>query len=150
MLYIGADHAGFHLKERIKEYLVSAGISFNDLGNLVYDSADDYPDFAFKVAKKVGLKKDARGILFCGSAFGVAIAANKVKGIRAVPVHSVREAEFSRLHNDANILCLSGWHLSFGIAKKIVSAWLKAKFSRASRHVRRLKKIEMIERGKWR
>lgn len=146
MLYIGADHAGFHLKERVKMYFERNDIPYRDVGNIVYDSEDDYPDFAFKVAKRI--KHNDKGILFCGSSFGICIAANKFKGIRAVSIREVHEAVVSRLHNDANVLCLSGWHMPFAKAKRIINVWLKTKFSNKERHIRRLKKIWKIEQ-KW-
>ncbi len=144
MIYIGGDHAGFKLKERVKAYFKKKGIKFKDEGNVVLDVSDDYPDFGYKVAKKV--KGNKKGILFCGSSFGVCIVANKVKGIRAVSVSNEREAELSRLHNDANILCLPGWGMSFGKAKRIIDVWLKTEFSNEDRHVRRLNKIKKIDK----
>ncbi len=146
MLYIGSDHAGFRLKEKLKEYLKKKKIKFIDIGNKHYDPEDDYPDFGYKLAKKI--KGNDKGILVCGSSFGVCIVANKVKGIRAVSIHNLREAEFSRLHNDANVICLSGWHLSFGHAKKLLEKWLNTKFTDKTRHLRRINKIRKIEKCK--
>lgn len=150
-IYLGADHAGFALKEKVKQWLAEKKIAFEDLGNLVYDKDDDYPDFAEKVAKRV-VKEKTKGILFCGSAEGIAIAANKVKGVRAVAVWDKKIAELSRKHNDANVLCLAGGGmlkpipgLSLGTAKEIISVWLKTQFSGEVRHKRRIEKIKQIE-----
>src|SRR5574342_30380 len=142
-VYIGADHAGFALKEHLKKFLQKKGYPVKDLGAHKFVKGDDYPDYAAKVAKAV--QKGGKGILVCGSAEGVCIAANKLKGIRAVPVWSLQNAKLSRQHNDANILCLSGWQLPKKKAEQITLAWLKTPFSREKRHVRRIKKIARLE-----
>jgi ribose 5-phosphate isomerase B len=142
---LGADHAGFELKNQVESSLSKKGFEVYDLGAYIFDKNDDYPDFAVKVARSVVVNK-ARGILFCGSGQGMCIAANKVKGIRAVTVGSVAEAKLTRSHNDANVLCLSGWNTSKDSSIKIVNAWLGTEFSKASRHVRRINKISRIER----
>ncbi|MBI2564737.1 RpiB/LacA/LacB family sugar-phosphate isomerase [Candidatus Woesearchaeota archaeon] len=151
IIYIGADHAGFELKESLKKYLSKLGYKIKDLGNTKFDPKDDYPDFAFSVAKQAS-KTKSKGILVCGSAEGVCIAANKVKGVRAVPVWTVSIAKLSRKHNDANVLCLAGGGmlekgkgLSNKLAEKIVLTWLRTPFSKEKRHVRRLKKIKKYE-----
>lgn len=155
-IYLGADHAGFHLKEKVKRWLDQQHVSYKDLGNVFYDPDDDYPDFAAVVGKAV-VKNNTKGLLFCGSAEGICIAANKIPGIRAVAVWDVRMAKQSRSHNDANILCLSGGGtlkkvpglgLSFEQAKKIIHVWLSTPFSGASRHVRRIKKIARLEHSR--
>lgn len=105
---------------------------------------DDYPDYGFKVGEKVAATGE-KGILFCGSAEGVCIAANKVEGVRAVNPANVKLAKLSREHNDANVLCLSGWYTSPSAAKKIISVWLKTPFYGDARHVRRVKKISKFE-----
>ncbi len=145
MLYLGADHAGFKLKEQIKKYLTSQEVKFADLGNLRLDKNDDYPDFGYKVAKAVAKDKNSKGILICGTSFGVCIVANKVKGIRAVSVSNVKDAKLSREHNDSNVLCLSGWDLKPDLAQKIIKVWLNAKFNNEPRHKRRLAKIKKYE-----
>ena len=151
-IYLGADHAGFALKEKVKLWLAEKKIAFEDLGNLVYDKDDDYPDFAEKVAKRI-VREKTKGILFCGSAEGIAIAANKVGGVRAVAVWDKKIAQLSREDNDANVLCLAGGGmlkpipgLSLGTAKEIISAWLRTQFSGEARHKRRIEKIKKIER----
>lgn len=145
IIYLGADHAGFKLKEQIKDYLLKLKLPVTDLGNFVFDKNDDYPDYGYSVAKKVSASKDAKGILICGSSLGICLTANKVKGVRAVSVSTTREAKLSREHNNANVLCLSGWDLSLLKAKQIVSTWLKTKFSTSPRHIRRIHKIRQIE-----
>ncbi len=143
-IYIGADHAGFDSKEKIKKYLVQKKYQVIDCGNKRYNPNDDYPDFAFKVAKEVAYHR-GEGILLCGSAEGMSIAANKVRGIRAVVAHDLKEARLTREHNDTNVLCISGWHTSVVLAKKIINVWLKTPFSKEERHKRRLNKIKKIE-----
>lgn len=145
MIYLGADHAGFRLKEQIKKYLHDQKLKFEDLGNLKLEKNDDYPEYGHKVAKAVASEKDSMGILICGTSYGICIVANKVKGTRAVSVNTVREAKLSREHNNANILCLSGWDISINKAKKIIKAWLNTKFSTHPRHHRRVYQIKKIE-----
>jgi len=144
MLYLGADHAGFRLKEDIKKFLDKKKIQYKDLGAKLLDNHDDYVDYAHSVGKKV--KKQDKGILICGSGFGMCIAANKMKNIRAVNVYTAREAEIARMHNDANVLCLSGWTISRGLAAKIISKFLSTRFSRAIRHERRIRKIKELRK----
>lgn len=144
-IYIGSDHAGFELKEKIKVWLKKQNILFIDLGNKVYDPNDDYPDFAKKVAQAV-VKTKSLGILLCGSGQGVCIAANKIKGVRAVTSFSLKEARLSREHNDANIICLSGWHTHFHKATKMIEKFLSTPFSKEERHVRRVNKVKRLER----
>lgn len=143
-IYLGADHAGFELKEKLKHWLDQKQIPYEDMGNKTLDPQDDYPDFAELVARKV-VRNKSPGLLLCGSAQGMAIAANKIKGIRAVIPFSLKEARLAREHNDANIICLSGWHLHFHRATKILEAFLTASFSGEPRHIRRLKKIQKLE-----
>jgi ribose 5-phosphate isomerase B len=145
VIYLGADHAGLKLKEQIKRYLLTQGVLLKDLGAFKFNKNDDYPDFGYKVAKAVVRDKNSKGILICGSSFGVCIVANKVRGIRAVSIDNVKDAKLSRQHNDANVLCLSGWNLKLDMAKKIITIWLRTKFSNAPRHKRRLAKIKKYE-----
>ncbi len=143
MIHLGADHAGFELKEHLKRFLKAKGYKVKDHGAHKYAKTDDYPDYAAKVARAV--KKKDTGILVCGSAEGVCIAANKIKGIRAVAVWNLKNAKLSREHNDANVLCLSGWQLTKKNAEKIALTWLKTPFSKETRHIRRIKKIAKLE-----
>jgi ribose 5-phosphate isomerase B len=144
-IYLGADHAGFKLKENVKSWLKKKKILFTDLGNLVFDKDDDYPDFAEKVAKMT-VKEKTFGALFCGSAEGMCIAANKIKGIKAVNPSTLVLTRLSRKHNNANILCLSGLYTKPIQAHKLIETFLKTKFSKEKRHLRRLKKIAKMER----
>lgn len=150
-IYLGADHAGFDLKEKIKLWLNSENISYEDCGNLKLDKNDDYPDFAEKVALKV-IKNNSVGFLLCGSAVGVSIAANKIPGIRAANPHDLGQVKRSREDEDANILCLNGGGtlqpqsaISLSKAKKLILTFLNTAFSRAARHQRRIKKIKLLE-----
>ena len=146
MIYLGSDHAGFKLKQAIKEYLIKSGFVIKDLGNHNLSPLDDYPDYAENVTKAVQKNLNSnKGILICGSGQGVCMTANKFKGIRAALGYSIAAAKQSRAHGDSNVLCLSGLGSDNLQAKKIVNAWLKEKFSGEARHVRRLKKIKIIE-----
>jgi len=144
MIYLGADHAGFNLKEELKKYLKELGYKYEDLGNQQLEPKDDYPDFALAVAEKVAASKE-KGILICATGFGMAIAANKVKGIRAAVCWNEFTALQSRQHNDANILCLGGKVIDLETAKKIVRIWLETEFTGEERHVRRLVKVKEME-----
>jgi ribose 5-phosphate isomerase B len=145
MIYIGADHAGFEFKERIKKVLEDLSEKYQDLGNATLDPNDDYPDYAFAVAETVVKESGSFGILVCGSSQGVCIAANKVRGARAVSVTTPEGAIKTREHNDANILCFSGWSQVPEEAKVTIAAFLKTPFSNAERHARRLAKISNYE-----
>lgn len=141
---LGADHAGFELKEKIKQHLVGKGLTVDDRGTSSPDSVD-YPDFARLVGEEVAAKNVDRGILVCGTGIGMAIAANKVPGIRAANVHTAEEAQLSREHNDANVLTVGGRVLDENTAQKIVDVWLSTDFL-GGRHGRRVDKIMEIER----
>lgn len=146
-IYLGSDHAGFRLKEKLKEYFEEQSILHEDLGTYSLGQVD-YPDYAFKVAKKVSRQKDSRGILICGTGTGMVIAANKVKGIRAVAAYDKYSAKMSRIDNNANILGLRGRFFPFKKIKEIVSVWLTTPFSGKARHQRRINKIKKIE-SRW-
>lgn len=143
-VFLGSDHAGFAAKEQLKKYLDKRKIAYEDLTPVKYDG-DDYPEAAFAVATAVAADKRVRGILVCGSGEGVAIAANKVRGIRAVAVTDTKLAKLSRLHNDANVLGLSEWALPRAKLQGIVSIWLRTRFSEETRHVRRIREITAYE-----
>ena len=144
-IYIGADHAGFKLKEKLKKWLLKKGLEMEDVGAAAFNPGDDYPDFAEKAARKV-VRDKSLGILLCGSAQGMCIAANKIKGARAVVPFSVKEAQLSRRHNMANIICLSGWYFNHLKSKRLVWAFLTTPFSQEERHRRRIEKIKRLER----
>jgi len=140
---VGADHAGFALKEKVKEELKRLGHRVYDFGT---DSADsvDYPDYALKVAKAVADREVQRGILVCGTGIGMAMTANKVPGVRAANVCDPAAARLSREHNDANVLALGGRLLEETRALEIVRAWLESEFA-GGRHQKRVEKIAQIE-----
>ncbi|MBI4147193.1 RpiB/LacA/LacB family sugar-phosphate isomerase [Candidatus Woesearchaeota archaeon] len=144
-IYIGADHAGFVLKEKIREWLEHKHVPYIDVGNKKLDPKDDYPDFAAALAKRVVADKSL-GILICGSAQGMCITANKIKGARAVIPYSLREARLSKEHNNANIICLSGWFAHLHKSKRMIELFLTTGFSQEPRHARRLEKIKRLER----
>ncbi|MDO8510679.1 MAG: RpiB/LacA/LacB family sugar-phosphate isomerase [Nanoarchaeota archaeon] len=144
-IYIGSDHAGFHLKEKIRKWLEHKHVPYIDVGNKRLDPKDDYPDFAIALARKVVADKSL-GILVCGSAQGMCIAANKIKGARAIIPYSLKEARLSKEHNNANIICLSGWFMHMHKAKRMIEVFLTTPFSQEPRHVRRLQKIRRLER----
>lgn len=141
-LAIGADHAGYVLKEQIKEYLKSKDIDFKDVGTFKIESCD-YPEFAYKVGQAVANGEADLGILICGTGIGMSITANKIKGIRAALVHDEQTAKLSRQHNNANVLCMGGRILSEDQAKKIVDVWLNTSFE-GGRHEKRLKLITQL------
>lgn len=144
-IYIGADHAGWELKEAVEEFLKEEGYKVVDMGNQNLVNDDDYPDFGHAVAKRVVTDPGSRGIVACGNAQGICIVANKVKGVRAVTGFNQDAAKSSRTDDNANVLCLPGHFLKAKEARKIVEEWLGTPFSEADRHVRRLKKVEDIE-----
>ena len=136
---IASDHAGFNLKEKIKNFLISKNISIIDLGPANQNSVD-YPDFAKKVSSRVKANKSDIGILVCGSGTGMAISANKTKGIRAAVCYNLKSTRLSRLHNNANIISLGSRLTKKNMALKLVSTFLKTKFE-GGRHLKRVKKI---------
>jgi len=145
IIYIGADHAGFQLKERLKLMFENNGFVVHDMGNSEYEQTDDYPDFAKLVAEKVAKGRTARGILCCNNGVGMCIAANKVKGARAVLTDNESIVREAVVDDDVNILCLGQGHLDMKDAEKIALVFLAANFSNEARHKRRLKKIAIME-----
>lgn len=147
-IYIGSDHAGFKLKEKIKKFLVKENYKVEDLGAHKYDCNDDYPDYALKVCKKV-LKTGGKGILICGAGQGVSIVANKIPGIRAALCWNKNSAKLSKEHLNANVLCLGQRTLKLEFVNKIVKFWLETPFISKGRHIRRINKIKAVERKFW-
>lgn len=149
MIYLGADHRGFELKEKIKQWLLEWGYQYEDLGALEYNKEDDYTDFATAVATAVALSlskgDSARGILVCGSGVGVVIAANKVKGVRAGTAINAAQIKDSVSDENTNVLGISADYLS-DQAQEIVKSFLDTKFSGEERHVRRINKIKELEK----
>jgi ribose 5-phosphate isomerase B len=142
-IIIGADHGGYLLKNQISEWLLSEKFEVEDIGVFTPESVD-YPDLAKTVAQGVSNGKFERGILVCGSGVGVAIAANKVKGILAANCHDVVMARLSREHNNTNILTLGGRFIAKEMALEILKVWLNTEFC-GGRHENRLAKIKAME-----
>ena len=136
---IASDHAGFNLKEDIKNYLINKKISVFDIGPF-NDNSVDYPDFAKKLANRIKLKKSEVGILVCGSGTGMAISANKIRTIRAAVCYNMSSTRLSRQHNNANIIALGSRLTKKKLSLKLVELFLKTKFE-GGRHLRRVKKI---------
>lgn len=142
-IFLGADHRGFELKEKLKDFLTGLGYEFEDLGAFEYNKDDDYPDFAKAVARKVAESPENRGILICCSGIGIAVAANKIKGIRAGTILKPKQARAAVNDEDLNILALAADFLSEDEAREIVKTFLETKFSNEERHRRRIKKIDL-------
>ncbi len=142
---IGADHGGFHLKAKLVAWLRAQGLEVADLGTHTPASCD-YPAIGYKVAAAVAQGAFDRGILLCKSGIGIAIAANKVPGIRAAVCGDPFDAERSRSHNDANVLVLGAEQLSDARARRIADIWLATPFEAGGRHERRVKQIASLEK----
>lgn len=143
---IGSDHRGFEAKQQIKAIITQLGHEFIDVGT-GDNNPVDYPDPAYLAAMAVSKEQADRAILACATGIGMSIAANKIKGIRAAICHDELNAQISRDHNDANVLCISGDQTGEVLLRKIVKVWLSTEFS-GGRHQRRISKIVAIEEGK--
>jgi RpiB/LacA/LacB family sugar-phosphate isomerase len=143
---IGADHAGYELKEHVARFVADAGHAVTDLGTHTTDPVD-YPDYAAAVARAVARGRAERGIVICGSGSGAAIAANKVHGVRCAAAYDAYTAHQCVEHDDANVLALGARVTGVALIDEIVSAFLDARFSAAERHVRRVEKIAALERA---
>lgn len=149
-IYLAADHGGFALKEQVLTWLESEGYFTHDVGAFELDPKDDYPVYALTLAETI-IKQDqknpnrALGVMFCRSAGGVTIAANKVLGVRAVLVFDEKSARHAKEHNNAHIIAISGDWTSFEQAQAIITAFLEAEFTKEERHVRRLQQINTYE-----
>src|SRR5436190_30984 len=141
---LASDHAGFEEKEKIKHTLDDLGVQYEDMGTTSTDSVD-YPDYARKVGEAVAKGEVESGLLVCGSGTGMAIAANKVRGVRAAVAWNEEIARLAREHNNANVLSLAARYTPDGELQNIVKAWFDAKFD-GGRHERRVEKIAAIER----
>ncbi len=142
---LGADHAGFELKEQIRGWLAQRGIEVFDLGPHSFDPKDDYPDYAHKVAQSVSRGESELGIIVCSTGIGSCMAANKVKGVRAALCQDLFCARLTRLHNDANVLCLGSNVVGPLLAQEIAETFISTSFSGEERHRRRVEKIAEIE-----
>lgn len=151
MIFIASDHAGYDLKEDLKNLLGKMDLEYTDLGPFTYDELDDYPDYIYPVARMVAENPDIhKGIVIGGSGQGEAIVANKVKGIRAGLYNGgpLEIVSLTRTHNNANILALGARFLSPDQAREAVSQWLETSFPGETRHQRRIDKIRHLENGK--
>jgi len=148
-IYLGTDHAGFELKEKIKSYLLEKGFEVEDCGAFEFDKNDDYPDFISKAAKKTSEDSSSFGIVFGKSGAGECIAANKIKKIRAVLGFNTENVRLAREHNDANILSLGSAFVDEELAKSLVNIFIATKFTNEERHVRRIEKIANMENGNY-
>lgn len=142
---IGADHAGFELKEAMRHYLKAAGHTVVDVGAYEYDKDDDYPDFSAAVGRAVVAGEGERGILVCGSGVGASIAANKIDGVRACLCHDIYSATQGVEHDDMNVLCLGGLIVGVELARRLVDGFLQAEFIGEGRYQRRLEKVIALE-----
>lgn len=143
MIALGADHGGYALKEEIKQYLDAKGIPYKDFGCYNTESVD-YPDMAKAPCETVVAGECEKALLFCGTGVGISIAANKIKGIRACCCSDAFSAKYTRLHNDANALCLGGRVVGAGLATELVELFLTTEFE-GGRHARRIEKIAALE-----
>lgn len=142
---VGSDHAGFELKKRVLEWLRERHIACVDVGAHSFEPRDDYPDYVRAAAALLTSRECDLGIMICATGQGSAIAANKIPGIRAAACSETFSARYSRLHNDANLLCLGARVVGEGLALEVVQAWLDASFTGEERHRRRLAKIASLE-----
>lgn len=143
MIVIGSDHGGFSLKEEIKKHLEARGTQYVDIGCHNTNSVD-YPDIAKEACQKITDGQCEAGILICGTGIGISVAANKVKGIRAACCSDCFSAKYTRLHNNANVLCMGGRIVAPGLAEMMVDLFLDTQFE-GGRHQRRIDKITAIE-----
>lgn len=145
MIYLGADHQGFQLKETIKNWLKENNYQFEDLGNFRLDPDDDYPDFAFKVAERVSVNKQAKGILFCGNGVGVSIAANKVAGIRCGLGFDIEQIKRARQEDNINCLAIPADFLEEEKVYNLIEMFINTLFDDGENHTRRIEKISSYE-----
>jgi len=146
LIYLGADHRGFELKEFLKKFLKKQSYKVIDVGNEKYDENDDYPDFARLVARAVSQDSlNRRGVVICGSGVGVDMVANKFDGVRSALANTPEQAKLSRKDDNANVLALAAEFTDENKAKEILIAWLKESFSGEEKYKRRIEKISEIE-----
>lgn len=143
-IYIGSDHAGYELKEKLKPFLNELGHEYVDVGPAQYDAGDDYPDFVRPVAEAVARENEARGVVIGKSGQGEAMCANRERGIRAAVYYGGNKdvVKLSREHNDANVLSLGAGLLSADEAMEAVRLWLSTGFTEEERHIRRIAKLD--------
>ncbi len=146
MLYIGSDYAGYQLKEKIKLYLEKHQMAYIDVGTESGRARNDFTEFIPPVVTPIQKNSRHRGILICGTGYGMVIGANRFRGIRATLAHSVRQAKYARTHDNANILVFSAWQTSAPLATRILGIWLQTPFDALPRRIRRFKKIDTWHR----
>jgi len=144
-VYLGSDHAGYELKQHLVQWLTSAGHEPVDCGPHIYDAVDDYPPFILRAAERTAADPEALGIVIGGSGNGEAIAANKVKGVRAALAWSTQTAELGREHNNANVISVGARMHSLDEATKFVEVFINTPFSQDPRHIRRIDMISEYE-----
>jgi ribose 5-phosphate isomerase B len=144
-IFLGADHRGFQLKNMLKESLEAKGYQVSDVGNLVYDEGDDFPDFSASIAHAVLKDEGSRGVFICGSGVGGCIAANKVPGIRCGLAYSVKQVAAARNDDDINMVALPADYVSEADARLMIDAFLQTPFSKLERYTRRIEKIASLE-----
>ncbi len=142
MIYLGADYAGYKLKEKIKTYLDLKKNKYIDIGTYSDKTKNNFTEFIPPLVKGVKSSKKNFGILICGTGLGMVIGANRFKKIRAVLVFSAKQAKFSKTHDNSNILCLSAWETNEKVALDIIKTWLSTSFKPLARRVRRFKQID--------
>lgn len=149
-IFLGADHRGFYLKDKVKDYLTLRGFDVEDIGGFEYDPNDDFPEFAHRAVAKIQSSSDSdpRAILLCGGAQGMGMAANRFKGIRASVVWDEEEAKWTRNDNDSNVLCLPARIFDkpeneFEL-KRVLDTWIETPFAKASRFIRRNRQIDEV------
>jgi len=144
---ISADHGGFTLKAIIHPFLTQQGYEVVDFGAFALNNQDDYPDFVIPLARAVAAREVQRGIAICGSGVGACVAANKVAGVRAALINDHFSAHQGVEDDDMNLICLGGRVTGFANAEELITAFLKATFTGAERHLRRLQKVRKLEKG---
>ena len=144
---VGADHAGYDLKQKVVMFLDELGVEVIDVGAHELDDSDDYPDFALLLGRAVVSAEAERGIMLCGSGVGANIALNKIDGIRASVCHDIYSAHQGVEHDDMNVLCIGGRIIDEELAIDLVKSFVEAKFTSEDRHMRRLKKALNIEKN---
>lgn len=147
-LYIGSDHRGFRMKQDLLLWFQQNGYEVTDVGTHAQNEDDDYTDYAEHLARAVAEDpSNRRGILLCGSGVGMAVAANKIAGIRAALIHSIDIARMARTDDDINVLALGSDFISSDTAESVIKTFLTTQFSGAERHIRRIEKISKLEQA---
>lgn len=142
MIYIGADYAGYKLKEKLKEYFDIKKIKYFDVGTDTDKKKNDFTDFIPLVIYEVKKSSSNKGVLICGTGYGMVIGSNRFKKIRATMVHNPKQAKWAKTHDNSNVLVLSSWTIDSSTAKKIFNTWHQTKFNKLARRVRRFKTID--------